>query len=87
MTLSYYFSELFYTRTDFDRLFDEAFATRIGGGVSKSKHKMDMVVRQPPGSFALSKCSFLIRFKARTNVADLSPLTELMSTKMHRTIQ
>jgi hypothetical protein len=28
--------------------------------VSKSRHKMDMIVRQPPGSFAPSKCSFLI---------------------------
>lgn len=30
MSLSYYFSEPFFTLTDFDRLFDEAFATRTG---------------------------------------------------------
>ncbi len=32
MSLSYYFSEPFYTVTDFDRLFDEAFTDRSHQG-------------------------------------------------------
>jgi HSP20 family protein len=32
MALSYYFSEPFYSLTDFNRLFDEAFASRTENG-------------------------------------------------------
>ena len=38
--MSYWFSEPFYTLTDFDRLFDEAFANRTGNGQAQPQNQV-----------------------------------------------
>ncbi|KAI0761453.1 HSP20-like chaperone [Irpex lacteus] len=48
MARSYYFSEPFFTLTDFDRLFDEAFASRQQGASNSSNGQLQ--TRQTGGS-------------------------------------